>query len=237
MISLIEVAEPALKVAPEKKCYIRQVLVIDNCPMIQIGIRHAFAQSGIQVGTYQATPKVTGALELMHRYRVDLVVMELSGSGNSVLESLRVISQFIGSWPYVRLIVCTRLTDKRLLKQLVTMGVSGIFLKREPLSALVQCVFQVMEGKYHYSSQIGTFTAGRKVYPYQLTRRELDVLEYLFMGKSVTTTAKALQRDIRTVSTHKRNAMIKLDLHSDSDLYSWAARMSYDGTAAYGEQE
>lgn len=236
MISSIKVVEPVLPVAVEKMCYIRQVLVIDNCPMIQIGIRHAFAQSGIQVGAYQTTPKVTGVLELMRRCRADLVMIELCGSGDSVLESLRVISQLISSWPKIRLIVCTCLTDSRLLKQLVTMGVSGIYLKNEPLSALAQCVFQVMAGHYHYSFQTGTLATNSKAYPYPLTHRELDVLELLFKGKSVTTTAQALQRDIRTVSAHKRNAMFKLELYSDSDLYRWAAQVSVAGTAVNGGQ-
>ncbi|WP_260515795.1 response regulator transcription factor [Serratia fonticola] len=237
MISSIEVVESALNIEAEKTCCIGQVLIIDNCPMIQVGIRHAFAQSGIQVETYQITPKVTGILELMRRCRADLVIVELSGSGDSVLESLRVISQLISRWPKIRLIVCTRLTDSRLLKQLVTMGVSGIYLKSEPLSVLAQCVFQVMAGHNHYSFQTGTLATSRKIYPFPLTHRELDVLELLFKGKSVTTTAQALQRDIRTVSAHKRNAMFKLELYSDSDLYSWAAQVSFVSTAVNGGQQ
>ncbi|VTR40831.1 Uncharacterised protein [Serratia fonticola] len=122
MISSIGVVESALNIEVEKTCYIRQVLIIDNCPMIQIGIRHGFAQSGIQVEAYQMTPKVTGVLELMHRYQADLVMIELCGSGDSVLESLRVISQLISNWPKIRLIVCTSLTDSRLLK---TIGYDG----------------------------------------------------------------------------------------------------------------
>lgn len=237
MISPIGVVEPALNLSAEKSYYIRQVLIIDSCPMIQVGIRHAFAQAGIQVGDYQTAPNANGDLQLMRRCRADLVMVELGGSSDSVLESLRMINHLIGSLPYARLIVCTRLTDSRLLKQLVMLGVSGIYLKREPLSVLAQCVSQVMEGHCHYNSQIGKVIRGGRGYTHQLTQRELDVLEYLFMGKSVTATAQALHRDIRTVSTHKRNAMYKLDLHSDSDLYRWAARMSYDESAAYGELE
>lgn len=234
---LKEVVEPVVYAESDKICHIRQVFIIDNCPMIQIGIRHAFAQSGIQVSGYHTIPKIDDVLVLMHRYRADLVMMELGGSGDSVLASLRVISQFLSSWPCARLIVCTRLTDSRLLKQLIMMGVRGIYLKHEPLSVLAQCVFQVMEGNSHYSSQIGTVTKGHRAPPYRLTQRELDVLEHLFMGKSVTTTAQALDRDIRTVSTHKRNAMFKLGFNSGYDLYSWAARMSYAGIAACGDEE
>ncbi|CAI1725035.1 response regulator transcription factor [Serratia fonticola] len=237
MISSIGVVESALNIEAEKTCCIGQVLIIDNCPMIQVGIRHAFAQSGIQVETYQTISKINGASEMIRRYRADLVIVELNGSSDSVPESLRMISQLIGSWPKIRLIVCTRLTDSRLLKQLVTMGVSGIYLKSEPLSALAQCVFQVMAGHYHYTFQTGTLATSSKTYPFPLTHRELDVLELLFKGKSVTTTAQALQRDIRTVSAHKRNAMFKLELYSDSDLYSWAAQVSFASTVVNGGQQ
>lgn len=236
MITSTEIVGQFFSFMTGKACHIGRVLIIDSCPMIQVGIRHAFAQSGIQVGDYQNIPKVNGASEMLRRLPADLVVVELNGSGVSILESLRMIGQLIANWPKIRLIVCTRLTDSRLLKQLVIMGVNGIYIKHEPLSALARCVFQVMAGHCHYSLKIGMPAISRKTDSFPLTQRELDVLESLFAGRSVTTTAQALHRDIRTISAHKRNAMVKLELHSDSDLYSWAAQVSVADTAVNGGQ-
>jgi two-component system capsular synthesis response regulator RcsB len=53
-----------------------------------------------------------------------------------------------------------------------------------------------------------------------LTRRELDVLTYLFSGMNVSAVAAKMHRDIRTISTHKRNAMAKLGFKNDSELFA-----------------
>lgn len=64
-----------------------------------------------------------------------------------------------------------------------------------------------------------------------LTARELDVLAYLFSGLSVSRVAQALHRDIRTISTHKRNAMVKLGFHNDSELFAQGTWMAQIGPA------
>ncbi|MDD4891238.1 MAG: PAS domain S-box protein [Phycisphaerae bacterium] len=57
-----------------------------------------------------------------------------------------------------------------------------------------------------------------------LTRRERDVLQLLAEGKSVKDTAVDLGISTRTVETHRRNIVKKLDLHSIAELTKYAVR-------------
>jgi two-component system capsular synthesis response regulator RcsB len=233
MTCSIEVVEPISSVTP-KVWNIETVLIMETCPMALTGIRRLLAQPYFQVTHYLEVPKAVDIPTIMMQHKVDLVIMELSGEGESILDGLNIINQYLANWPLAPLIVCTTLTDARLLKQLVAMGVNGIYLKQDPLSTLIECVRQVIDDKYSHSPQAATLVDRGFSHspPPMLTYREIEVLRCLFTGKSVTATALALHRDIRTVSSHKRNAMSKLGFDNDSELYSWGTWLSQKGLSA-----
>lgn len=211
---------------------IKQVLIMEPCLMTRAGICSLVTQPDFQVGRCLESVRVIDLPEIMSRHQPDLVLMELRGDGESVLDGLQMVSQLLKTWPLVPLIICTVLDDYRLLRQLAAMGVSGIYLKQESLLELARCVLHVMANKTIYSSQTTTLIgAYRSQYP-MLTHNEIGVLEYLWAGQSVTTTARMLHRDIRTVSSHKRNAMSKLGFHNDSEFYAWGAWLSSRNTAS-----
>ncbi|MEB7884166.1 LuxR C-terminal-related transcriptional regulator [Serratia fonticola] len=54
-----------------------------------------------------------------------------------------------------------------------------------------------------------------------LTERERQVLHYLSQGISQSQTAKILQLKVKTVHSHKRSAMKKLNFTRTSELYHW----------------
>lgn len=230
MMTSTEIKKPVLPCASEV-CHIGKILIMEACPMIQAGIGNLLAQPCFNVGDFLQAPMAGDVQTMMYQHRADLVMMELSGEGESILDGLRVISQFLATWS-TPLIVCTALADACLMKQLAAMGVNGIYLKQDPLSALTECVMRVMDFEYCHSPQAATLIGGWKNHAHQLTYREMDVLGCLFTGKSVTNTARTLHRDIRTISTHKRNAMLKLGFDSDCELYSWWALLSRHGTMA-----
>lgn len=233
MMISTEVIEPVSSAMP-KVWNIETVLIMETCPMALTGIRRLLAQPYFQVTHWLEVPKAVDIPLITTRHGADLVMMELNGEGESILDGVNVINQYLADWPLAPLIVCTTLTDVRLLKQLVAMGVHGIYLKQDPLSALIQCVRQVMDEKCGHSPQAAVLIdrGFSRSPPPMLTYREIEVLGCLFTGKSVTATALALHRDIRTVSTHKRNAMSKLGFDNDSELYSWGTWLSQKGLSA-----
>lgn len=232
MMISTEVIKPVSSAMP-KVWNIETVLIMETCPMALTGIRRLLAQPYFQVTHCLEVLKAVDIPLIMKRHEADLVIMELSGEGESILDGLNTIYQYLADWPSAPLIVCTALTDARLLKQLAAMGVHGIYLKQDPLTSLIQCVRQVIDDKYSHSPQAAVLAErGFSRLPPMLTYREMEVLGCLFMGKSVTATALALHRDIRTVSTHKRNAMSKLGFENDSELYSWGTWLSQKGWSA-----
>lgn len=226
----LEMMDPVSSVT-SKVWQIETVLIMETCPMALAGIRRLFEQPYFQVTDWLEVPKTVDISLAMKRHEADLVIMELSGEGESILDGVNTINQYLADWPLAPLVVSTALTDARLLKQLVAMGVNGIYLKQDPLSTLIQCVRQVLDDKYSLSPQAAALidSGYRRSQPPMLTYREMEVLGCLFRGKTVTATASTLHRDIRTVSTHKRNAMNKLGFQNDSEFYAWGTWLSQKG--------
>ncbi|WP_159377977.1 response regulator transcription factor [Pantoea dispersa] len=53
----------------------------------------------------------------------------------------------------------------------------------------------------------------------RLSAKEKSILEYLHSGMSVTETAARVNRSVKTISTQKRNAMRKLGIKRNRDIY------------------
>ena len=213
--------EPRLSTIVKGEC----ALLMETSPVTALGMGLMLEQHcGITGGVLQAS-KLSDiyALLLLHHPRV--LLMELYGSGESVLDGLRLVSRCNESWPLTQVIVCTELSDVRGIKLLVSSGVNGVVLRHEPLSALVDCTRAVLSGGRAYSPKVEQIIARTEPVVKHLTTRELDVLHHLFSGKNVTGTASVMHLDIRTVSTYKRNAMFKLGFHSDSELFSYGGWM------------
>ncbi|AYM93518.1 MULTISPECIES: response regulator transcription factor [Serratia] len=209
-------------------CRIDRVLLMDACPITRAGICSAFQPPQFQVMDCVHVEKVCDLPVAMQQGKVDVVITELCGEGESVLEGLRMISHLRQYWARVPLIVATSLQEPHLLAQLRTLRVSGIYLKQDPLSSLTQGVLCAMAGLSSLSPSAVNLV-GNGAPSLSLTGREMDVLECLFAGRTVTDTARVLARDVRTISTHKRRAMIKLGFHSDSDLYTRGDYLARNG--------
>lgn len=207
------------------------VIVMESCPITALGMRAILAQScGLADGVQQISnlAQIPG---IMRHRPAKLLIMELCGEEESVLDGLRVIAMCLEHWPTTSMIVCTALDDPRVLQLLTASGIKGLLLKQEPAIALAQCVQQVISGRRSYSHKVKQLLTNQSTVNKALTARELDVLAYLFSGKSVTTTAMMMHRDVRTVSTHKRNAMHKLGFQNDGELYLQGKWMAKTGPA------
>jgi DNA-binding NarL/FixJ family response regulator len=99
-------------------------------------------------------------------------------------------------------------------------GANGYVPKGERLPFLADLIrMSVNAPGVFYSCSDGRVTDCRPTRPEEkLTNAELEILRHIALGMSVTQIAGKLLRSKKTVSTHKRRAMKKLDLSDDLAL-------------------
>jgi two-component system capsular synthesis response regulator RcsB len=198
------------------------VVIMESCPVTALGMRRLLLERCDVGKDIIHTNTLAGIIPLIKAHRPNLLLMNLCGESESVLDGLRLLPTLHSRWPEVKIMVCTAFNEYRILQLVMASGANGILLKSEPTIAFVQCISQIISGRNFYSPKLRQLLSlsesGKEITA--LTRRELDVLTYLFSGMNVSAVAAKMYRDIRTISTHKRNAMAKLGFKNDSELFA-----------------
>ncbi len=99
-------------------------------------------------------------------------------------------------------------------------GANGYLAKQWGLALLPEMIRGVVAGKDSFLTvQDGKVRAVLPTHPHdRLTASEVEILRHISQGLSVTQIAARLMRSKKTVSTHKRRAMRKLQLSDDLSL-------------------
>ena len=117
---------------------------------------------------------------------------------------------------------------------MLTAGASAYILKHTASDELMRAIRIVMKGGKYLSPEVagGVMDAyvemsrplGKNVAFVVLTEREREVLQRIAEGRSTKEIADDLGVSVKTVETHRRNIMEKLDLRSVAALTKYAIR-------------
>lgn len=101
---------------------------------------------------------------------------------------------------------------------------AGILYRHQPMQAI-----EALLNRALYLPEEGASFAGKCRCTSALTHREAEVLQCLALGMSGHDTAGHLGIHDKTVHAHKRNAMRKLSIKSNQELYQWMAQGGVSG--------
>ena len=172
------------------------------------------------------------AVQMAQEKKPDVVVMDVSMPDLNGIEATK---QIIESLPETRVIALSMHSDKRFVMGMLRAGASGYLLKDCASQELANAIDQVARGKKYLSPEItgvviDDFLLGRgsseevATAASQLSPREREVLQLIAEGWSTKQIASHLYVSIKTIETHRRQIMKKLDLHSIADLTKYAIR-------------
>jgi DNA-binding NarL/FixJ family response regulator len=171
------------------------------------------------------------AVKMAHEKKPDVVVMDVSMPD---LNGIEATTQIIESLPETRVIALSMHSDKRFVMGMLRAGASGYLLKDCASQELANAILQVATGKKYLSPEItgvvlGDILQGKSsgevaTATSQLSPREREVLQLIAEGWSTKQIASHLYVSVKTIETHRRQIMKKLDLHSIADLTKYAIR-------------
>lgn len=117
-------------------------------------------------------------------------------------------------------------------KELIGMGIHGIFHDEDSLELLAEGILAILEGELWYSKKaLSEFVAeerkrnrssGTTIPKEVLTAREGEVLHKIFLGKSNLEISEDLCISFHTVKTHVRNIFKKIGVSNRSQAAYWA---------------
>ncbi|MHC4230967.1 MAG: response regulator [Planctomycetota bacterium] len=173
------------------------------------------------------------AVRLVREIVPDVVIMDVSMPDLNGMEAAR---QIVGDCPGVKIIALSMHSDALFVTEMLKSGASGYLLKDCAFEELALAIRTVSDEKTYLSPSISgvvvndyvhLLSKGESVDTEVLSSREREVLQLLAEGKSTKQMALRLHISVKTVETHRRQIMEKLDIHSVAELTKYAIRKGF----------
>lgn len=157
---------------------------------------------------------------------IDVTMPDLNG-----IEATRKI---IKENPNIKVVGLSGHPDRHFVREMLKAGASAYILKQTAFDELIRAIHEVMAGRTYLSPEVtqGLVDSYVRSSPRKgenpafatLTDREREALQLLAEGRSSKEIADKMGVSVKTVETHRRNIMEKLNLHSVAELTKYAIR-------------
>ena len=204
-----------------------KVLLADDHMMFREGMKSLLdKEPNIEVvgGTENGRETVKLAGEL----KPDVIVMDITMPDLNGMEATRKIKKTI---PATKVLCLYMHSDRRYVLDMFRAGVSGYLLKNCAFKELSKAIHIVAANQVYISPQIAHIVVDESIAQEPpakttvqsiLTPRERDVLQLIAEGKNTKQIALHLHKSTKTIETHRRNIMRKLNLKSVAKLTKYA---------------
>lgn len=207
-----------------------KILVADDHQLIINGIKAMLepiddftivgeANDGIDV--------VSRAVELIP----DVIIMDISMPGQSGIEATRSILKHS---PEIKILALTQHDDSEYVVEMINAGAMGYLLKNARKEEFIEAIFSVANGKKYFSNKISNILLNNLLKnnsndqeaenAVTLTKREREITQKIAQEMSNQQIADHLNISLRTVETHRRNIMQKLNVKNAVALVKYAVQ-------------
>lgn len=202
-----------------------RVLIVDDHVVMAEGLSLLLSREPDMevVGQIQdGLTAVTKAAELIP----DVVIMDISLPELSGIEATKKI---LSEHPQIKVLALSNYDDWKHVSEMMEAGALGYLRKDIAYKELVSAIKSILEGKIYLSSPVAGVMVKQHLSSVSikdpLTPREREVLKLIADGKSTKEIAFQLEINIKTVETHRKNIMEKLNLHSTAELTKYAIKL------------
>jgi DNA-binding NarL/FixJ family response regulator len=206
-----------------------RVLIADDHKLIRQGLRALLdKESNIEVIAEAGTGWET--IRMVQDMSPDLVIMDVAMPDLNGIEATR---QVIGINPNIKVLALSMYKDRRFIVGMLKAGASGYLLKDGAFEELVHAINIVAAGQTYLSPAAANTIVKEYIRQARdtdfsafsvLTPREREVLQLLTEGHTVRQIATELSLSMKTIETHRKQMMDKLDIHSIAELTKYAIR-------------
>jgi DNA-binding NarL/FixJ family response regulator len=206
-----------------------RVVIADDHAIVREGLRALVnAQAGMDVIGEAADGQE--AWQLACDLEPDVMVLDLS---MPIMGGAETTERITKDCPKVRILALTMHEERGYVSRLLRAGAAGYLLKRSASAELVRAIRAVAQGGTYVDPSLAATllldqvsvhapTKQHRAALPDLTPRELETLRLVARGHSNKEIAGSLEIGVKTVETHRANAMAKLGLTSRAALVRFA---------------
>ncbi len=165
------------------------------------------------------------AVNLCRQKKPDVILMDLMMPEMDGISATRAI---MADCPEMKIIAMTSFEDQQLVQGVLAAGAISYLLKNVTSDELARAIRDAVSGRSTLSPEAASAlvhaTRPTKQPSYDLTEREMDVLNLVVQGNSNQQIAEALVISVATVKAHISNILSKLGVASRSEASAYAIK-------------
>jgi DNA-binding NarL/FixJ family response regulator len=208
-----------------------RILIADDHDLMRRGVKTLIeSHAGWEVCGEARTGREAVALTI--EIVPDIAILDI---GMPDMDGLEAASKIGTVSPNTEILILSGHYSDQLIREIVNAGIRGYILKSDSDRDLAIAVETLAKHKpffTRYATEMihSTFSLGQRLTKTpqslgaRLTAREREVVKLLSGGMKSKKVASVLGISIKTVETHRSNAMRKLDLHNMNELVRYAVR-------------
>jgi DNA-binding NarL/FixJ family response regulator len=208
-----------------------RILIADDHALVRRGVRGILkTQRGWRVVGEAANGRE--AVEKAKKLKPDLAILDITMPDLDGLQATRQIREAL---PNAKVLILTMHESDQMGRRVLDTGAHGYVLKSDLAACLLKGVKRISEGKRFLTPKVSEIVLEAfltaeshhqqtKPSQAQPTPREMEIIRFLAAGKTNKETAALLGITVRTVETHRATIMVKLGLHSITELIYYALR-------------
>lgn len=206
-----------------------KVLIADDHKVFRDGIESILEDvDGMEVVAQAEDGRVV--LEKLKTITPDIILMDISMGGANGIETTQIVKK---NYPKIKVLVLSMHEETDYIVKMLEAGASGYLLKDAGSIEMIKAIQEISTGGTYYSQQVSAaivshLTNANKKKDKQkdipLTRRETEILELITNEYTNPEIAEKLFISIRTVDTHRRNLLDKLDVKNTAGLVKYAIK-------------
>lgn len=202
-----------------------RILIVDDHPVVRKGLR-ALLESRRGWRVCAEAHNGRDAVAMARAQQPDVAVVDIGMPGLGGVETTRRIRKVS---PATEVMILSAHGSEKLAEELLDAGARGYLLKDDANDSLVAAVDALRRHTPYYSPQIAEWVATAKnargkAARITLTPRQRETVQLLAEGKTNKEVAAILRVSVKTVEAHRANIMMKLNLHSVTELVRYAIR-------------
>jgi DNA-binding NarL/FixJ family response regulator len=200
------------------------ILLVDDHAVVRAGLRAILESTGDPVSVEEAECSEEAMAKVRQR-PWDAVILDLSLPGRGGFEILKQIKT---EYPSLPVLILSIHPDRDYGVRALKDGAAGYLEKSAAPERLLEAVAKVLGGRRYVSPELSEILAAHlagetgQLSHDVLTNRELEVFRLITAGNSTAEVARKLSLSPKTVHSHRRSILRKLDLKSNTDIVRYA---------------
>jgi len=205
-----------------------KVLIVDDHPVVRMGIKQILADEPDIATTMEAT-SVSEMMEYVRQEDWSVIVLDITLPDRSGLEALKDVKAMR---PELPVLILSMHPEDQYAVRVLKAGASGYVTKESAADELAKALRKVVGGGRYISSALAEKLAIAVGGDYDkplhetLSDREFQVMFLIASGKKPAEIADELLLSVKTVSTYRTRVLEKMHMANNAELTYYAVKNS-----------